>query len=83
MTILVIDPLTTNIDQAIAQLRQYRAELELSSLYVKWKAANPREAAVCEAYWDDPYPVPTPVTAFGQSLAAAITAWHYLVGDHP
>lgn len=69
---------------AAAQLVLWHADLEAASLWAKCKAANPKDAALAEAYWTTPTsPAPTVKAACVKQFVDASQAYHYSTGDHP
>lgn len=72
-------------DNSADQDKVSRANLQNSSLYLKWKAANPMESQKIDAYWncaDRCAPPDGIVTAYGKAYLAQGEAYHYARGDH-
>lgn len=64
-------------------LAQSQASLAASTLYAKWRAANPREAAAYDTYWRDGWPLPSPATPFGKHVVRDAQALHWLTFPMP
>lgn len=59
----------------VASLTSFRSHLALSSLYRKWKLANPKEDAAIAAYWGGGARPGTVKSEFGLAFLAAADAY--------
>jgi hypothetical protein len=60
-----------------------KGALEGSSLYQKWKAANPKEWTRVEAYWSLGDALPATATAFGLHYSLDAHAYHMATAEMP
>lgn len=68
---------------AVDLLEAAHDSLATSTLYAKWRAANPGEATAYDTYRQTGWPVPAPRTPFGKHVVRDAQALHWLTFPMP
>lgn len=66
--------------RALDAIREFRSQLDTSTLYGRWRQANPGENQRIETYWRDRSRPATVATPVGKAVRAVIDAYHGLGG---